>query len=403
MNDITFYEFSSVAALTALLLSKKNIHSRFFLKNQISRFDNFPPISNPLVNNKIQLLERDFLDKKSLEKVCYIKRYDYRWYNSNKILTRHLYGEYNFPIYAIDNRIRYKCFDFCLRNNNNITIIDEAETEDVIKNNHGINIIGGGAKNSSLFESSNFYTSDDFKITKKLFYFNLRCDLSVLNQFSDGIALILDEFGYCFLYPSLHINGDNILTLVVCSHVLDNDLVVDNIALDKIIAFIKEYDQDIATGLKECELIKEDYFSIDLKPFFKDMINSNKQIGIGNAILRTDPITAKGYNSGMDIALVLINEIEKYSVHKDENLFYHSLSEQSNKILKQLFYLNAAFNQGKYYDSIHIVFKAAENDKDLKKHIIADTFEDIDNYFPWIYSKEDGLNLISKMNNISLK
>lgn len=394
--DISILGYSSVSAMTSLLLSERNIEHTFRIKKFDSSFDKFPPISNPLVNLNTQILEKNYI-LPVLKSIQWIKGYDFRWYDHNFNMTMHLKGKYKFPLYAIDNRIRYKYLFNGISDEKNINLIEFDSDEKLVENlSSKVNIVGGETYLTPMFTENIMFPKNSFSIKRELFYVNLISSPNTLSKVNLSTSLFIDGFGYIFIYPSLHLNGKNGLTVVV--NLIKNNVNVESNTIlqkwNKTLDFIKEHDLFIYDELKKCEIIKENYRTIDLQPCFNNPIyfkNDTYFMGVGDVVAKSDPITGQGLNSGLNIANKLVELI--YNDKKNFNSILEEYEVYSNQMLDYLYHINLAFTQNKYLSSVVPTFMNAMKNKKLRDFIIGETYEDISLYFPWLNNEKENEKL----------
>lgn len=403
--DISIIGFSSISAVTSLLLNERNIQHHFRIKKIHEKFEDFPPISNPLVNRNTQLLEKSYMSP-ILKSVQLIKGYDFRWYDNKLNKTMHLNGKYKFPLYAIDNRIRYKYLFNEIENKKNINLIEFDSDEKLIENlSSKANIIGGRTSLNPMFTENTMFPKKSFTIKRELFYVNLTAPQSTLSKMSSSTSFFIEDLGYFFIYPSLHLNGKNGLTVVV-NLIKDNQQVESNSVLQKwddTLDIIKEHDVFVYNELRKCEVIEEEYRTMDLQPHFKNPIylqNETYFIGIGDVIAKNDPITGQGLNSGLNIVKKLVDLIS------DDGKNLHVVLEDYEKYSKQtteyLYHINLAFTQNKYLSSVVPTFMNATKNKKLRDFIIGETYEDISQYFPWLNNEIENERLNARFKQKSV-
>lgn len=396
--DISILGYSSVSAITSLLLRERNIEHTFRIKKFDSSFDKFPPISNPLVNRNTQILEKNYI-LPVLKSIQWIKGYDFRWYDHNFNMTMHLKGKYKFPLYAIDNRIRYKYLFNGISDEKNINLIEFDSDEKLVENlSSKVNIVGGETYLTPMFTENIMFPKNSFSIKRELFYVNLIASQSSLSKIKFSTSLFIAEFGYIFIYPTLHLNGKNGLTVVV--NLINNNIVVEPNSVSQkwseALDVIKGHDIFLYNELKKCEVIKENYRSVDLQPCFNNPVylkNGTYFMGVGDVIAKNDPITGQGLNSGLNIANKLVELI--YDDKKNFNSILEEYEVYSNQMLDYLYHINLAFTQNKYLSSVVPTFMNAMENKRLRNFIIGETYEDISLYFPWLNNENENEKLNS--------
>lgn len=401
-SEISIFGYSSVAALTSLLLAEQGIQHTFHVrKNNVSFFD-FPPISNPLVNNKTQQLEKKYIPLHYLDKIQYIKEYDFVWYDDNHNQTLQMKGDYQYPIYAIDNRIRFQCFWDHIIEHPLINVISFESHEEILQSIHApINIIGGGDKFSSLFPDTEKYPRTDFPKKSDLLLFNLQIEEQLLQKYSNVKMLFLNNIGYAVVYPFLHSTGKNSLNLVVSftkggrADFFDKSMPITK-AFSETLSLLSQFDNDLTKDLSGSTLLDTAHYLFKIEPYFKIPViqkNQSTLFGIGDTIAKNDPVTGQGYNSGVDIATEFVKQIENYNCRLDKITLVNAYKEYTNEKLNILYHLNLAFTQNKY--NSHIVYQEAANNLSLRNYIIS-AFEDISVYLPWLIDENAAQNLIKR-------
>lgn len=403
--DISIIGFSSISALTSLLLHERNIQHDFRIKKIHEKFEDFPPISNPLVNRNTQLLEKSYMSP-ILKSIQLIKGYDFRWYDNKFSKTMHLKGKYKFPLYAIDNRIRYKYLFNEIANKKNINLIEFDSDKKLVENlSSKANIIGGRTNLNPIFTENTTFPKKSFSVKRELFYVNLIAPQSTLSKMSLSTSLFIEQLGYFIIHPSLHLNGKNGLTVVV-NLIKDNIEVESNSVLQKwneTLDVIKVHDVFIYNELKKCEVIEESYRTVDLQPHFNNPIylqNGTYFIGVGDVIAKNDPITGQGLNSALNIVKKLVDLISDDG--KNLNVILEEYDQYSKQKIECLYHINLAFTQNKYLSSIVPTFMNATKNKKLRDFIIGETYEDISQYFPWLNNEIENERLNARFQQKSI-
>lgn len=400
-----------MSSLTSLLLAGKRIEHDFYVEKLQMPFSSFPPVSSPLLNHRTQLLEQKFINPDYLSQVLPIDSYEFSWYHADGQLTLRLSDDFLFPIHALDNRIRFRSFYEKISKD---PLINLVETENIKpaydEASRSVNIIGG-AKFSSWFDEHAHCPSKSFERKRKLFFFNLDCDHLLVEKYRKVKTLIIAGTGYIILYPFLHQDMKRSLALVA-NVTEDGTWNVFNTGTDagsglkKLIGLIGHYDPELAADLSHCTLSESATLSIiPASPWFKDPVRTEGQkmlIGIGESVSKNDPVTGQGYNSGAAMGLELVKCLEAYARNQDPDLLQERYRPYADQMLKHLYHLNLAFSQDKYNMNITPVYAAAFASEDLRKHIMAMTYEDISLYFPWLTNQEAARRLIKKYTGKSL-
>lgn len=391
-NSISINGFSTSSGLLSLLLADKGVRHKFNVLEEHNSFLDLPPISNPIVNFKAQQIERNFIQSKYLEDVIEINSYNYAWYDKqyNKIL--HLKGKYKYPLYAIDNRIRYKLFWDKINEKEHVEIVKYETNEELISStNAQLNFIGGGSKFNYLFEDfKQLKLSKNDKNSKTLFYFNLDAPKEILEKYATSTALYLDGNDYIIIYTSMHLFKKNVLTIVVNSNIFDNCCNILQ-KFENIKYFILEIDSLIAKDLKKCELIPENYFFGSFNSYFKEPTSNSNLIGLGDTIIKVNPITGKGYNCSAQmmnkLALIILKAKSIDDILDNYNIY-------ASEKISELYHLNLAFTKNQYNTSVTPVLVEAMNNKNLRNFAIAETYENTSLYFPWLINEKASQMLI---------
>lgn len=389
---ISINGFSSTSGLFSLLLAEKGVKHKFKILDDKNSFSNLHPISNPIVNFKAQQIEKGFFNLYLFEKVIKITSFHFSWYDKNYNKVLHLEGNYKYPLYAIDNRIRYKLFWDKINENPNIQI-EHYKTFTELINSEGcmLNFVGGGAKFNFLFDDfDQLYDVKNSKFKKTLFYFNLNAPNEILEKYTTTTAIYLEGNDYFILYTSLHVSKENVLTIVVNSNIFNNYTSFQQ-TFENIKDYISEIDKKIGEDLKKCELILENYRIGSFETYFKVPISKRNLIGLGETIFRVNPITGKGYNCSTE----MINQLTQMVLsEKSSSKIIEDYKLYASKKFKELYYLNLAFTENQYNRSLTPVLVEAMNNKKLKSFAIAETYENTSLYFPWLINEKASEKLI---------
>lgn len=386
-SDISIYGYSSLASLTSLLLAEKGIKHQFFIEKII---ENPMPIANPLTSRATQLIEENFISSEILQKIHYMEKYDFQWYDNMGKEYLRLNDYYKFPIYALDSRIRHRSFVDCLQKNDKIELIEcENIQNNINTTDSSINIIGGGEKNAVFFENFKSTETDKFPVTRTLFLFNLKCNELLLKKYANVKMLCFSNAGEVVLYPFLHISGKNALNLVVNvikGGIWDSvrELTNNKTTLKQLLLELSKTNRELAFDLANCELLDENYFSkVQISPYFKQPVkeeNNKLFFGVGEAIYKIDPITGHGYNSGAEIVRNLVCLNENYETYVKRKM-------------EELYQINFLFTQPSKNTYFNKVYSAAAHSESLRDFIIS-AFEDTSLFFPWLTDENESMKLV---------
>jgi hypothetical protein len=389
---ISIYGFSNASGLLSLLLAENGISHKFNLLVDEQSFSQLPPISNPIVNFATQRIEKKFIDSECLENVIRINNYNFLWFDKNLKKTMQLTGKYKFPLYAIDNRIRYK---FLLEriNKNKLIKKEMFDTckELIISDNSELNFIGGGSKLNYLFK--NFEQNNYFKkakVKKTLFYLNLIAPNEILKEYATSTAIYLEGNDYFIVYTSFHLSEKNVLTIVINSNIFDDCLNAFQ-TFENIKDYISLIDEKIAKDLKKCELIPEKYLFCPFESYFKEPTTNGNLVGLGETIFKVNPITGKGYNCSAEMMNQLTLMILKAQCSND---IIENYKLYASKKISELSHLDLAFTENQYNTIITPILIQSMNNKNLRDFVIAETYENTSLYFPWLINEKASKRLI---------
>jgi hypothetical protein len=405
--DVGIVGISTVSLFSSLLLAEKGVSHNFYLEKNQASFLLFPPLSNPITCRKSQILEQKYLSRKTLNALYFIESYHFKWFNDNFEQSFELTGNFQFPVYAIDNRIRLHDFWSLLINNDLVTIKEE-ENIDCIDSNEKIKIIGGGEGNSNCFPDNFDFTREKFNIKREIIYFNLKSNKELLGKYKHVKMMSINNVADITLYPFLDINYSLSLSLVISItkegkwDVFDSLITVED-AWKKSTELIRLFDKKLAEELYiSCSLEKTSSFRTSVDPYFKIPVFNKYEsffAGVGEVIAKNDPITAQGYNSGISIAKELIETIILVRNNQDVSLLKSTYFEYANQQIGNLFHLNRAFTQHAY--RFHHVYESAAKNPLLRDFIMT-CYEDFSLYFPWLINENEGDKLIQNYNSKTL-
>jgi hypothetical protein len=403
---IEIIESSSVSFLASLLLSENQIKHNFYVKEIPISYLSLDPLSSPITNRTSQQLEKKFLSEKVLSKLEYIEQYHFEWFHSSPIQLNELTGRFQFPVYAIDNRLRLQNFWESLLSRDNVNVIkgessNQKNQPDLVK----IKVFGGGEKNSVYFKDNVNLPRERFTIKREIVYFNLVPKNEILNKHNKLRMISIHSTADITLYPFLNKEYETSISLVLSitkggTWDVFEDVTSLNVAWEKTIELLGIFKKELSDELfQNFNLEDTNIFQTSVSPFFKEPFyrdGTNLVFGLGEVIAKNDPITAQGYNSGILIASKLVEAIVSAKTTNDYTIVTSSYMSYANLQLEHLFHLNMAFTQICY--NYGDVYKHAASNSSLKDFIMS-CYEDYTLYFPWLIDEFECEKLIHLYSN----
>lgn len=403
--DISIMGLSTVGSITSLLLSEKHIKHVYHLNGLETSFLDLPPLSNPIVNGPTRRIEQPFIADHYLKHVPSIKNYSSISYDSAFQPYRKTSGQYKSETYSIDNRIRLNCF---LDNLNNSPYIEVRRStdiqEEIASSQSKINIIGGGEQLSSNFDDIEEFSNHLPERKRDLFFFNLKCNQNIYDQYSNEVRILyIADTAEILIYPFLHPNHR--FTLNVTVNIIkggqwdcfQNETNGDQ-AFEKFIKCIEDNFNELSSDFSNCDLADDFFRVIKTTPYFKvpvKRLGRNTLLGVGEAISKSDPLVGQGYNSGVKICQILVDEIEKYTQHGEIQHLCKAYDDSATTVLSHLYHLNKTSTQGTKNAALQKVYDLAAVDKPLRDYLFS-TFDDISLYFPWLIDEEETEKMLER-------
>ena len=409
-SEISILGFSSVASIVSLLLAEEEIEHSYYITALDSQFLSLQPLSNPIVNGPTRKMEEKFISNNYLTAVPSIKNYVSISYDESFNPYRNTSGKYTSETYAIDSRVRLQCFYDRLKKSPFVNLIENSAKQDsLMKSESLINIVGGGECFSKIFESIDSLPTQNFEKERDLFFFNLICNRAIYEKYSDKVTILyIGNTAEILIYPFLHPTQKQTLNLTV--NIIKNgqwDSFENSMdcssAFSKIIELFKVNLTELASDLKNCNLADDNFRVLTTKPYYNSpvqVLNRKLFLGVGDSISKSDPLIGQGYNSGVDNGVKLVDELKKYTHHKNIALLNKSYSEYASKIMRYLYHINKTITQSS--DNVYLseLYDLAEKNTQLQDYLFS-TYDDISLYFPWLIDQKETRKLIKKYEHIT--
>lgn len=409
-SEISILGFSSVASIVSLLLAEEGIEHSYYIKVPDSQFLSLQPLSNPIVNGPTRKMEKKFISDNFLTAVPSIKNYVSISYDQSFNPYRNTSGKYTSETYAIDSRIRLQCFYDKLKKSPFVDLMENSTEQDSrMKSKSLVNVVGGGECFSKNFESIESLPTQSFKKERDLFFFNLICNRAIYEKYSDKVTILyIGNTAEILIYPFLHPTNKQTLNLTV--NIIKNgqwdffeNSMDCNSAFSKIIELFKVNLTELASDLKNCNLADDNFRILITKPYYKSpvqVLNRKLFLGVGNSISKSDPLIGQGYNSGVDIGVKLVDELKKYSLHKNIGLLNKSYSDYASKIIRHLYHINKTITQSSDNTYLPELYDLAGKNAPLRDYLFS-TYDDVSLYFPWLTDQDETRKLIKKYEHLT--
>lgn len=399
--DISIYGLSSISSLLSLLLINGKVNHTFYIDCcDIDPF-NLSPLPNPLTNFPSQVLEKQFFDSAIIKKIKKIKKFNFSYYDSKYNKYSEIEGTYIEPIYAIDTRLRLHSFlnrikesEYVdLRYYNDIPLSEEVSS---------LNILARGNIIDDYFPINEKFPVDNFQRKRIAFFFNLKAkDCTALNKFIAARIYFINNTGEITIYPFLHKTGVMAINLTVTIDKNKDWDIFDN-ALTPLQAYLKLCQliegkmSELHDFLISCELLDENFRLIEINSVFRQPIinvSSKMFIGVGDMIMRSDPVIGQGYNAGAQVISKIVDVIQK---GRDKEFVVNSYIDIVNRICYYLYNVNNVLIQGNGSNHhLNDFYYRAQDSRRLQRILIS-TFNDISQYFPWLIDENSLLQILNE-------
>ncbi len=381
--------------ISILLAERKITHNLQY--HQINT-EQLHPNSNQLINSSTNNLEASYILSKYKINIKYIEYTKIFLFNNNIEQQAEISSKYKYPIYAIDNRIRIVSFDNRIKefiNNGIIQVSNQNENED------DINILGG-FENRNQFEPIINYTEFDSIRARKFVSINLKVNSELLDYFNGTTSFIIEGFGEIICYPFLHYSNEIGICMVinysintiydVKTEFKDNeDLLnyINGIIKNKIYLLSRLIDIGIP--------FENSVFEGFIKPYYMCPANirdNRLYLGVGSAVMNTDPIVGQGYNLGIKLCKFISDKIINDPLNKIT--LKDSINKKKKKKIDKLRRITDIFTGSNKENRALTSFFSEMIKNDNLASFWFEGIEDIDHYFPWIENDHEVKNILKK-------
>jgi hypothetical protein len=388
---------SVLASFVSIKLAQKNIWHTF--NHDDIDLNALKPTSNQLINAESQELEMPFILDEYKGNIPTFTNAEVFFYGKDLSYRTKFSGNYKNPIYAIDNRIRIKSFDNKIKENALLKLMSLGNGSSM--ENCSTILVLGGSQYYNQFETIDLPVSNRKVANRCVVSLNLMVDSILLTEFNGTFSFMLEGIGEVICYPFLHVSNKKGVCVVI------------NYACDSIFnvlhecktssAILKELDKifenkvALLSRLFKNAVIFEEYFLKGLVvSYFKcPAIEKNQQlvIGVGSAIMNTDPIVGQGYNLGLKLSSQVVDSIEMESVNNGK--LKELINQYSITKLTQMQKLTDIFTNGNHSNpSLGLLVNEMIRNTKLSSFWF-EGIEDIAHYFPWIENEEETQKIIA--------
>lgn len=392
---------SVIASFVSIYLTQKNIWHIFDYDN--IDLDSLKPTSNQLINAESQKLELPYILSEYKNNIPTFSNTLVIFYDQNLNYKTTISSKYRNPVYAIDNRIRIKSFDSKIRENarNKLLSLDK----DSYLKEHSDILILGGSQNKQEFDAINFPVSKHQPKVKNFVSINLKVDDTMLTEFNGTFSFMFESIGEIICYPFLHVSNQKGICTVV-NYTSDSIFDVltgaeDGITILKELNKILERKVEFLNKLfKNATLFEDQISKAQNINYFNYPTITNHQnlvIGVGSAIMNTDPIVGQGYNLGLKLASHIVDSIETEPLNKTK--IKSLINEYSLTKLTQLQKLTDIFTNGNSSNPAFGMFFSEITKNARLSAFWFEGIEDLAHYFPWIESEDATKKLIRDYTN----
>ena len=400
-NEIYVAGDSVLANFIAIYLAEKKIKNNLHI-NPLD-VEQLKPTSNQLINNYSKNLETPYLLSEYRRNIKFIQNTKIIFFNKNINEQAVLSSKYKYPIYAIDNRIRIMSFDHKIKDFMRKDIIRATnqlyhETENEI-------IILGGYKNKVQFESIDNEIGLEPTRVRKFVSINLKVNSGLLEDFNGTTSFLIEEFGEIICYPFLHYSNEVGICMVVNFNINNTiDLKTEfNNSFDTLNS-IKQVIQNkiylLNKLIDNAIPFDKSVFQGYVKPYFMTPANINKAklyLGVGSAVMNTDPIVGQGYNLGIKLSKMIAETV----INKASNKFEikDTINKYSLEKLGKLRRITDIFTGSNKENPAFAAFITAMITNKNLSSFWFEGIEDIDHYFPWIEDEHETEKILKKFRN----
>lgn len=389
---------SVLSSFIAIYLAEKKIKHNLHY-NQLDP-EQLKPTSNQLINNYSNILETPYLLSEYKRKIKFIQNTKIFLYSKNINEQAVISSRYKYPIYAIDNRIRIISFDNKIKDfiRKDVIKLTNQKSEDGI-------IILGGYKNKVQFESIHHNTGFEPTKVRKFVSINLQVNSSLLEDFNGTTSFLIEEFGEIICYPFLHYSNEVGISMVVNFNINTTiDLKTEFKNSFDTLNYIKQVIQNkiylLNKLIDNATPFDKNVFEGFVKPYFMspaNIKNDKLYLGVGSAVMNTDPIVGQGFNFGIKLSKIIadtiINEVSNKFAIRD------TINKYSIEKLNKLRRITDIFTGG---NKENPAFGAFITEMITNKSLSSFWFEgieDIDHYFPWIEDELETKRILEKFRN----
>jgi hypothetical protein len=376
--------------ISILLAERKITHN--FQYHQLYA-EQLSPTSNQLINNYSKNLELPYILSMYKINIKYIENTKIFLFNNNIDQQAEISSKYKYPIYAIDNRIRIISFDHKIKEfikNDIIQVTNQNEQE----SENEINILGG-YENKNQFEYTANQTEFDSTRVRKFISINLKINTELLNYFNATVSFIIDGFGEIICYPFLHYTNEIGICMVINFNIntpfdIKTEFKNSIDILSYVSGIVKNKIHLLNRLIDNGTPFENNVFKGFIKPYFMcpaNIKNDKLYLGVGSAVMNTDPIVGQGYNLGVKLCKFITDKIINDPLNKI--VFRDSINKYSIDKLDKLRKITEIFTgSSKENRALTTFFSEMIKNENLASFWF-EGIEDIEHYFPWIENEKE--------------
>lgn len=389
----------TVVSLLSLMLSEKGVAHTYHIPDPGFDAMALPPLSNQLVNRNTRETESRFLSAEVRKALLPLKKYASLSYLDDFTRYHSIEGEYEVPTYALDNRLRMRDFFDQIRASRYAEPVKLEAGE--IPLPAPLTVFGGGERFSQAFSDMPGLSTAGHHKKRDLFFLNLEAPPAVLHKYTGVYIHFLSGIGEILLYPFLHAWGHiglNLTVNIIKDGPWDSFTGLSDTreALEALVALLIPGIPGLARDLETCRPTEDRFSILANRAYFKKpvrhMPDGKILLGVGEAVIKSDPITGLGYNVGVDMVSMLAGAI---AARTDGAALADAYGNHAERLETYLYHIHTSQTQGSANAYLPEIYRIASGNEALKRFLFS-AYDDISLYFPWLLDETAAQDLIKK-------